>query len=77
MESTCHPGRKYIGLTRNLKTRLADHNSGKSPFTAKSVPWKIVAAIWFEQEKKARQFEKYLKNGSGYAFAKKHFWKES
>jgi len=76
MESISHPGRRYIGLTANLEARLADHNSGKSPFTAKSVPWEILVAIWFENEQRARQFEKYLKNGSGHAFANKHFWKE-
>jgi len=33
--------------------------------------------IWyaaFETEEKARAFEKYLKSGSGAAFAKKRFW---
>ena len=77
MESIAHPERRYIGLTTDLEARLDDHNSGKSPFTAKSVPWKIVVAIWFEDERKARQFERYLKHGSGYAFARRHFWKEA
>jgi hypothetical protein len=36
-------------------------------------PWKLVVQIGFEDKVKAFAFEKYLKSGSGRAFAKKHF----
>jgi hypothetical protein len=34
----------------------------------------MVVAIRFENNRKAQAFEKYLKSGSGHAFAKRHFW---
>jgi len=30
--------------------------------------------IRFAEDQKADAFEKYLKSGSGHAFAKRHFW---
>jgi predicted GIY-YIG superfamily endonuclease len=36
-------------------------------------PWKLVVQIGFDDKAKAVAFEKYLKSGSGRAFAKKHF----
>jgi putative endonuclease len=63
----------YIGSTTNLKRRLEEHNSGKCPHTSKYKPWKIKTAIWFDTPEKATAFERYLKSGSGRAFAKKHF----
>ncbi len=67
------PGERYIGLTNDLKTRMATHNSGGSPYTSKSRPWKLETAIAFSEKEKAAAFEKYLKTGSGYSFAKRHF----
>ena len=63
----------YSGLTRDLNTRLAEHNSGKCPHTSKHRPWKIETAIGFRSEAKARRFERYLKTGSGREFARRHF----
>lgn len=65
--------RYYIGCTANLKQRIQEHNDGKSPHTAKYRPWLLKNAFWFEDKEKAFAFEKYLKTGSGRAFAKKHF----
>ena len=73
LQSLLNPSKRYIGSTHNLKKRLQEHNRGKAIFTNKYKPWKLVVAIWFENNEKAFAFEKYLKNGSGYAFAKKHF----
>src|SRR5215204_4219961 len=39
----------------------------------KSSPWRVLAAIEFPDEPTAARFEKYLKSGSGRAFAKRHF----
>ena len=65
------PDQKYIGHTENLKQRLETHNSGGSIHTRNCRPWRIVAFFGFEDKLKATLFEKYLKSGSGRAFAKK------
>ena len=68
------PSKTYIGSTINLKQRLETHNSGGSTYTQKDRPWRLVAYLAFDSEKKAESFEKYIKIGSGHAFAKKRFW---
>ncbi len=68
------PSRTYIGRTINLKNRLETHNSGGSVHTKHDQPWKLVVYLAFDCEKKAKKFEKYIKVGSGHAFAKKRFW---
>ena len=66
--------RRYIGSSRDFRKRLEHHNAGKSPHTAKYRPWQPVVVIRFEDEQKAEAFERYLKAGSGHAFANRHFW---
>lgn len=61
----------YYGSTKNLKNRLELHNSGKVKSTKPHLPWKLVWYGAFENEKQARNFELYLKSGSGKAFAYK------
>ena len=60
-------------MTDDLKNRLNKHNAGGSPHTSKYVPWTVVSYIAFSSKEKAVEFEKYLKSGSGRAFAKKRF----
>ena len=74
LRSLANPKETYIGLTNNLNDRLKEHNSGKSPYTAKHIPWEIEVAIRFESDTHASAFERYLKLGSGHAFAERHFW---
>ena len=74
LESIDHPGIRYIGQTSDLRRRLAHHNAGETPSTARHRPWKLRLYIAFERRTQARQFEKYLKSGSGHAFANRHFW---
>jgi putative endonuclease len=74
LKSERNPKQRYVGRTADLEKRLAEHNSGKSTYTSKYAPWKIVVAVWFEDETKATAFEKYLKVGSGHAFANRHLW---
>lgn len=64
----------YIGYTNNLEERLNRHNSGGSIHTQRDKPRKLVTYIAFSTEQKALDFEKYVKVGSGYAFAKKRLW---
>ncbi len=63
----------YTGFTKDLKKRFQDHNSGRSKHTKKYKPWILTSYFAFEQESKARDFEEYLKTGSGIGFARKHF----
>jgi putative endonuclease len=62
----------YIGITDDLRARLAKHNAGEVPHTSKYRPWRLKSYIAFSDEARAIAFEKYLKSGSGRAFAKKH-----
>jgi len=63
----------YIGRTDDLRERLTKHNAGGVPHTSKFRPWRIKTAVAFTNEQRANEFERYLKSGSGRAFAKKHF----
>jgi len=61
----------YFGSTNDLRNRLVLHNSGKVQSTKAHVPWNLVWYGAFQTEKQARDFEVYLKKGSGKAFAYK------
>jgi predicted GIY-YIG superfamily endonuclease len=74
LRSRNNPEHTYIGLTADLKARLAKHNEGGSPHTAKHKPWDLVTYHAFQSRQQAADFEKYLKSGSGRAFARKRFW---
>jgi len=74
LQSLHHPRQRYIGKTSDVKSRLAAHNAGQSPHTSKYRPWKLCVALRFEDDQKAAAFEAYLKTGSGWSFAKRHFW---
>jgi predicted GIY-YIG superfamily endonuclease len=63
----------YIGLTSDVPARLADHNAGRCPHTARDRPWQRHVTIELPDEQRAVAFERYLKSGSGRAFAKRHF----
>ena len=73
LESLLESGGFYVGITEDLKLRLKQHNAGDVFHTAKYKPWMLKNYFAFEDRKKAYAFERYLKSGSGRAFAKKHF----
>ena len=73
LESQLEDEHFYVGLTEDVKARLAKHNSGEVPHTSKFKPWRIKTAIAFTDPNRAAAFERYLKSGSGRAFAKRHF----
>ena len=66
------PPRYYTGLTSNMVARLAGHNEGGRSATAKHQPWSLDVVIEFADERRAVAFERYLKSGSGVAFAQRH-----
>ena len=51
----------YIGSTGNLTNRLMDHNSGRSKYTAKGKPWKLVFSKEFRTRTEALQLENKIK----------------
>ncbi len=61
----------YFGYAKDLKLRFKQHNNGEVKSTKPYLPWKLVWYAGFETEKQARDFEQYLKSGSGKAFAYK------
>ena len=67
------PTRYYTGITTNLSSRLAEHNGGRCTYTARARRWEVVVSINFADRHRAIQFERYLKSGSGSAFARRHF----
>ena len=71
LQSESESDRFYVGLTDDLATRLAKHNAGGVPHTARHRPWRIKTAIAFRDRERAATFERYLKSPSGRAFAKK------
>jgi len=73
LESLHDSTKHYTGFTKDLKKRITKHNNGEVLYTNKFKPWKISVYIAFEEEKKAKQFEKYLKTHSGRSFSYKHF----
>jgi len=66
-------GRTYIGLTSDFEKRLEAHNVGQNRSTARYKPWRAVTVTEFQSEVAAAKFERYLKSGSGRAFARTHF----
>jgi putative endonuclease len=61
----------YVGITDDLRVRLAKHNVGEVPHTSKYGPWRLKTYVAFSNKRQAIAFEKYLKTASGRAFAKK------
>jgi len=48
LQSASNESQLYRGHTADLKQRLADHNAGKCPHTAKYLPWRIKFYAAFE-----------------------------
>jgi predicted GIY-YIG superfamily endonuclease len=74
LRSLADPKQTYIGLTDDMRARLKSHNEGANFHTAKYRPWELICCITFQSRERAAAFEKYLKVGSGHAFASRHLW---
>jgi putative endonuclease len=72
LKNTDNPPRFYTGLTSDLAKRVEAHNAGRCSHTAKHRPWAVDVIVKFADDRTALKFEKYLKSGSGVAFAKRH-----
>ena len=73
IKAEAHSDRYYTGVTSDATSRLRAHNEGWCRHTAPSRPWQIDVVVEFSDERRALAFERYLKSGSGFAFAKRHF----
>ena len=71
LQSLADEKRHYTGVTGDLTERLAKHNRGEVSHTSKFVPWRLQTYVGFSDEARAFVLERYLKSGSGRAFAKK------
>jgi predicted GIY-YIG superfamily endonuclease len=73
LQSARDPERHYVGVTSDVAARLAEHNSGRSPHTFRHRPWTLLMSVEFASAGAASRFERYLKSGSGRAFAMRRF----
>ena len=73
LKSQGQPFRYYTGVTSDVSARLSAHNDGRCVHTAIGRPWNVDIVVEFADEERALRFERYLKSGSGCAFATRHF----
>lgn len=72
LRSLVDRSRCYTGVTSNWRLRLHAHNDGQCSHTVRYRPWEVDVVIQFTDEHRALAFERYLKWGSGCAYAKRH-----
>ena len=64
-------GTLYKGYTSDLDRRIREHNSGKTNYTSRKVPWELVYSEEYEVLEDALKREKYFKSAAGRRFIKK------
>ncbi len=74
LQSLSWPDQCYVGLARDLRSRLTRHNHGEVAHTSKFRPWALQTHVAFSSREQAARFEKYMKSGSGRAFANRRLW---
>ena len=72
LRSLSNRDRYYTGVTSDVGSRLCAHNAGECVHTTRNRPWELDVVIAFRNESRALEFERYLKSGSGCAFAQRH-----
>ncbi len=60
----------YVGICKDIRRRLKEHNKGKNRYTKGLVPWELVYEEEFVNWQTARDKEKYYKSGVGKAYLK-------
>lgn len=55
-------GKHYCGITNCIERRLKQHQNGKSKYTSKHLPVKLVWLSWTDTRSEARQIEELIKN---------------
>jgi len=69
----CVDNSYYTGCTSDLDDRLRPHSKRENTYTKDKLPVILIYYSAFLDKYKAYEFEKYLKSGSGKAFARKRF----
>lgn len=69
----CSDNKTYTGCTSDIEKRLERHHKGYANYTKSRLPVQLITYVAFTDKYKAYDFERYLKSGSGKAFAKKRF----
>lgn len=57
--------RNYVGITKDVETRLEQHNKGLNQSTKAFVPWLVVHTEEYVTRVESRNREKYLKSAAG------------
>ena len=52
----------YVGSTSDFEDRLRRHNSGRSTYTKRGIPWIVVYQKEYETKSEAYQAELYIKS---------------
>jgi putative endonuclease len=73
LQSIPFPEHFYTGFSSDIPERIKVHNRKAPYYSKRFAPWKLRAQSGFPDKSQAMAFERYLKTGSGRAFAKKHF----
>jgi len=58
-------GLSYVGMSRDIEKRLAQHNAGNSKYTRRGSEWKITYHELYDTSDQAHTREKYFKNNAG------------
>ncbi|MBN1819665.1 MAG: GIY-YIG nuclease family protein [Prolixibacteraceae bacterium] len=61
-------GSYYIGYTSDLEQRVEYHNTGKSRYTSRKMPWKVVYTEEFTTKSDAIKRERFLKKQRNHSF---------
>ena len=69
----CADNSYYTGCTSDLDDRIKRHLKRENTYTKDRLPVTLIYYSAFQDKYKAYEFEKYLKSGSGKAFARKRF----
>jgi putative endonuclease len=64
-------GRRYVGSSQNIESRLNEHNRGQSLATKHGVPWKLIHHEEFPTRAEAVRLERFYKTGKGRDFLDK------
>ncbi len=68
--------KSYVGITVDLERRLNKHNSGRTTYTKRYLPWKVVYTEDVANLNEARKREKYMKSAAGRKFLRNFVFKD-
>jgi putative endonuclease len=74
LQSVTRADKTYVGMTDDVEARVRKHNDSATKYTATHRPWELIGYIAVKDKAKAAALERYLKAGSGHAWAHKHLW---